>query len=171
MTSLPSSPVDHPCPEYQTVQSMYSTLCTGLQINLLIPNLISGSVIDFTEREEILAEATERKRTEKLLEYMMKQLSANCCDRFNRFMDVMGRSSNCSFLAKKMKEHLAYYRSQATTQPGICPSVCLLVCVLVWVPGVNWGQTTAVHVSCNSDGTPNVHTFTCEALYMYKYWS
>ncbi|XP_065900738.1 uncharacterized protein [Dysidea avara] len=118
MASLPSSPVDHPCPEYQTVQSMYSKLCTGLQINLLIPNLISGSVIDFTEREEILAEATERKRTEKLLGYVMKQLSANCCDRFNRFMDVMGRSSNCSFLAKKMKEHLAYYRSQVTTQPG-----------------------------------------------------
>jgi len=131
MTSLPSSPVDHPCPEYQAVQSMYSTLCTGLHIDLLIPNLISGSVIDFSEREEIFAEVTERRRTEKLLGYMMKQLSANCCDRFNRFMAVMHKSPNCSFLVKKMNEHLARHRSQATAhavQPG---SVSVSVCVRV----------------------------------------
>jgi len=137
MTSLPSIPVDFPCPEYEALQSMYSTLCTGLQINLLIPNLISGSVIDFSEREEILAEATERRRTEKLLGYMMKQLSAKCCDRFNRFMAVMNRSANCSFLVKKMNEHLAHHRSQATAYAGpgryVC-SLCLCKFVCVCVP-------------------------------------
>jgi len=64
----------------------------------------------------------------------------NCCDRFNRFMAVMNNSPNCSFLVKKMNEHLARHRSQATapaTQPGsvsVC-SVCVRACVCVWAEG------------------------------------
>jgi len=112
MTSLPSSPTDRSCPEYQAVQTMYSTLCNGLHISLLIPDFISRGVIDFTEREEIQAERTDTKKTEKLLGYLMKELSVNCCDRFNRFMAVLRSSSNCSYLAKRVGEALEHHWGQ-----------------------------------------------------------
>ena len=91
------------CVELAVVEKMTNDLCNALPIDDLFPSMISHHVIDFSDKADICAERTERRRVEHFLgKYLTKGLNLDTT-RFYRFLTVMERSPKCDFLVKRMK--------------------------------------------------------------------
>ena len=108
--------------EYNALNKMYNDLCSALQIDDLLPSMISNDVIDFQEKGEIAAEKTERRRVQYFLDqYLLGELKAKDTSRFNRFLAVMKRSPKCNFLVKRLNHWMEKYKDCSATPDDDVP--------------------------------------------------
>ena len=129
MADLPVERLKKRCLEFNVLEKMNNDLCNALPIDDLFPSMISNHVIDFTEKKDICAERTERRRIQYFLErYLSKGLDLEVPDttRFYRFLEVMKRSSKCNFLVKRINQWMERYK-EYSAKPGKHSTVNLML--------------------------------------------
>ena len=108
------------CVEYNVLKAMADDLCRALPIDELLPSMISKHVIDFTEKKEICAEKTERRRVQYFLDhYLSKGLDCEEADtnQFNRFLAVLKGSPKCTYLVNRINNLMEQYK-EYSAKPG-----------------------------------------------------
>ena len=126
--------------KYNALNSMTQDLCNAFPINDLFPTMITCRVIDFTEKEEICAERTERGRVSAFLSMLSGELKIWEDTRFDRFMEMMKRSPKCTFLRKRLEARIDHFaQSSATSPPPITSAGSTQgMCCVVWGSVAKW---------------------------------
>ena len=79
--------------------------------------MITCRVIDFTEKEDICAERTERGRVSTFLAKLSGELKIWNEARFDRFLEMMKRSHKCTFLRNRLLGRIDQFAQSSASSP------------------------------------------------------
>ena len=108
--------------EKHALTKMYEKICTAFPIETAHPALISCYVIDCCEKDEIFQNNPSRlNRVSALLNIISRDVQIEDYRRFNNFLIVLQKTSNCKFLLQGLQQHLQQHRQRVRT--SLCKSV------------------------------------------------